>query len=138
MEKMTKMNFYETVIAIAMGEKEITPELATALVEKANAGIQVELNRKAYAETHPSKSKAKGASDTTKALAKAIVAILGDSPLTSEEIATKLGKPELTPLNISNALRYAGVEIGKTKVKKAKINSAGCRVESLYTAYYLC
>ena len=136
MANFTKVDFANSVIALVNGEIELTPELSENLIDKAYALLQVEANRKAYAETHPSKSKAKGASDKTKALAKAIVGVLSATPLTSDEIAKAVGQ-DITALNIANALKYADVEIVKSKVKRTKVNSKGCSVESLYTAYAL-
>ena len=134
MANFTKVDFANSVIALVNGEIELTPELSENLIDKAYALLQVEENRKAYAETHPSKSKAKGASDKTKALAKAIVGVLSATPMTSDEIAKAVGQ-DITALNIANALKYADVEIVKSKVKRTKVNSKGCSVESLYTAY---
>lgn len=129
----TYSQFAVDVIAVVEGEKEISAELAELMVGKAQDLLLQQEKKAEYAKTHPSKSKAKGASEKTKVLAEAIKGVLGATPMTSAEIAKALGQ-ELSALQVANAVKY--IEgVTSSKVVRESVNAKGLRAEKMYTAY---
>lgn len=131
----TYSNFASDVIALADGILEMTPDLAEKMRAKASDLLATQATKAAYNAAHPSKSKAKGASDVTKTLAKDIEDVLTSVPMTGAEIAHALGK-ELNALQISNAVQYIP-NAKKTLVIRSVTNSKGLRAEKQYAAYYI-
>lgn len=129
----TYSQFAVDVIAVMNGEKEISADLTDLMVAKAQDLLLQQEKKAEYAKAHPSKSKAKGASEKTKALAESIKGVLTSEPMTSAEIAKALNA-ELTALQVANAVKY--IEgVTSSKVVRESINSKGLRSEKLYTAY---
>jgi len=130
----TKVDFANSVIALVNGDVELTKELAENMLDKANALLASEANRKAYAETHKT-SKAKGAGEKTKALIAELTKVLDKTPKTSAEISKELGR-DISALNIANATKYME-NVDKTKVVRTTINTKGLKSEKEYTAYFV-
>lgn len=129
----TYATFATDVIALVNGDLELTDEVREAMENKANDLLVQQIRKAEYSATHPSKSKAKGASEKTKALAEQIKSVLNAEPMTSAEIASALGA-DLTALQVANAVKYIEGAIS-TKVVRETVNSKGLRSEKLYTAY---
>ena len=129
----TYSQFAVDVIAVLNGEKEISADLTDLMVAKAQDLLLQQEKKAEYAKTHPSKTKAKGASEKTKALASAIKGVLTSKPMTSAEIAKALNT-ELTALQVANAVKY--IEgVTSSKVVREAVGKNGLRSEKLYTAY---
>ena len=129
----TYAQFANDVIAVVNGEIELTDELRENISAKANDLAVQQLKKAEYAKEHPSKTKAKGASEKTKALAEAIKGVLTSKPMTASEIAVALNT-DLTALQVSNAVKY--IEgVTSSKVVREAVGKNGLRSEKLYTAY---
>ena len=131
----TYTNFANDIIALADGTLEMTPELAEKIKAKAADLLATQATKAAYNASHPSKSKSKGASENTKALAKEIENILTDKPMTSIEISLALNK-ELNALQIANAIKYIP-NVKKSLVVRTVVNSQGLKAEKQYAGYYI-
>lgn len=131
--KYTYITFAEEVKALIKGEIEITAEIATRVIEKADCLIATQTAKKDYNANNPKKSTAKGASEDTKAKANAISAILNADPKTATEINALLGT-EYTALQVANAVKF--IE-GATSVKVVRdtVNAKGLNQQKEYTAY---
>ena len=129
----TYAQFANDVIAVMNGEIEVTDELRTLITDKANDLAVQQFKKAEYAATHPSKSKAKGASEKTKALAEAIKGVLTSKPMTASEIAVALNT-DLTALQVANAVKYID-KVASSKVVRETVGKNGLRSEKLYTAY---
>lgn len=128
--------FGKDIVSLAKGELELTPELSVKLITKAQALITAQEKKAAYNAAHPSKTKPKGASDATKALADKISAVLSTTPMTAAEIGTAIGEADIPALRVSNAVRYIeGVK--STKVIRDAVNNKGLKSQREYTAYSL-
>lgn len=129
----TYAQFANDVIAVVNGEIELTEELRELISAKANDLAVQQLKKAEYAKEHPSKSKAKGASEKTKALASAIKGVLTSEPMTASEIAVALDT-ELSALQVANAVKY--IEgVTSSKVVREAVGKNGLHSEKLYTAY---
>lgn len=131
--KYTYITFAEEVKALIKGEIEITAEIATRVIEKADALIATQTAKKDYNANNPKKSTAKGASEETKAKANAIAEILNAEPKTATEINAELGT-EYTALQVANAIKF--IEGAKSeKVIRNTVNGKGLQQQKEYTAY---
>ncbi len=129
----TYAQFANDVIAVVNGEIELTEELRELISAKANDLAVQQFKKAEYAKEHPSKTKAKGASEKTKALAEAIKGVLTSEPMTASEISKALAT-DLTALQVSNAVKY--IEgVTSSKVVREAVGKNGLRSEKLYTAY---
>lgn len=131
----TYSQFALDVIAVISGELELTQELAENIIDKANDLAVQQAKKAEYAATHPSKSKAKGASEKTKAMAAAIKGVLTSEPMTAAEIASALGT-DLTALQVANAVKYIDGAV-TSKVVRETVSKTGLKSEKFYTAYAL-
>lgn len=131
----TYAQFANDVIAVVNGEIELTEELRELISAKANDLAVQQLKKAEYAKEHPSKTKAKGASEKTKALAEQIKAVLGVEPKTGAEISQAIGV-ELSALQVANAVKYIEGATS-TKVVRETVGKNGLKSEKLYTAYAL-
>ena len=129
----TYSQFANDVIAVVNGEIELTEELRENISAKANDLAVQQFKKAEYAKEHPSKTKAKGASEKTKALAEAIKGVLTFEPMTASEIAVALDT-ELTALQVANAVKYIE-RVTSSKVVREAVGKNGLRSEKLYTAY---
>lgn len=128
--------FGNDIVSLAKGELELTPELSVKLITKAQALITAQEKKAAYNAAHPSKTKSKGPSDDTKALAKKIAAVLSDTPMTAAEIGIAIREADIPALRVSNAVKFIeGVK--KTKVVRETVNNKGLMAQREYTAYSL-
>lgn len=131
----TYSNFASDVIALADGILEMTPELAEKMRAKAADLLATQATKAAYNAAHPSKSKAKGAGEATKALAEEIEGVLSSTPMTGMEIAHALRK-ELNALQIANAVKYIP-NVKKSIVIRTTTNAKGLKAEKQYAGYYI-
>lgn len=131
----TYSQFANDVVAVISGELELTQELAESIINKANDLAVQQIKKAEYAKEHPSKSKAKGASEKTKALAEQIKGVLTSEPMTTAEINKALGS-DFTALQVANAVKYID-KATSTKVVREVIGKNGLRSEKYYTAYFL-
>ena len=135
--RYTYITFAEEVKALIEGKLEITAEVAARITEKADALIATQESKAAYNAKNPKKTAAKGASETTKANANMIMAILGDTEdvaRTGADINNELGT-NFTALQVANACKFIP-DIRSCKVVREVTNSKGLKAEKLYTAYY--
>lgn len=133
--KYTYAQFASDVIALANGEIEITDALRDNLVNKATDLLEAQAKKAEYNATHPSKSKAKGASAETMAKASAIKSVLSATPMTTADINGALGT-DYNALQIANCVKYID-GIKTCKVVRETVNSKGLHAQKEYTAYYL-
>ena len=136
--RYTYITFAEEVKALIEGKLEITDEVAARITEKADALIATQEKKSAYNKNNPKKSTAKGASETTKANADAIMAILGyteDAARTARDINAELGT-DFTALQVANACKFIP-NIQSCKVVREVVTTKGLRAEKIYTAYYI-
>lgn len=132
--RYTYIDFANEAIALANGE---TLSLPNRFIEKAQALIATQESKSTYNKNNPKKSTAKGASETTKANANMIMAILGDTEDTARtgaDINAELGT-DFTALQVANACKFIP-NIQSCKVVREVTNSKGLRAEKIYTAYY--
>lgn len=131
--KYTYKQFGLDIIALALGELELTPEVSIRLMEKAQALVSAQDSKAAYNAAHPKKSTAKGASAATMEKANAIKSVLTASPMTAAEINAALGT-DYTALQVANAVKY--IEgVTSEKVVRTVTNSKGLTSEKEYTGY---
>ncbi len=133
-KKYSYTDFAYDAIRLVEGE-ELSVD-GSIFIEKAEAFIAAQERKAEYNRTNPKKS-AKGASETTKEVATKLEEVLTAEPQTSTELATAMGMPGLTPLNISNAMKFVNVQVVKTKVVRETVNGKGLRGDKEYTAYAL-
>lgn len=131
--KYTYKQFGMDIIALAKGELDMTPEVATRLIEKAQALVNAQEAKAAYNATHPKKSTAKGASAATMEKANAIKSVLTSTPMTAAEINAALGT-DYTALQVANAVKYID-GVTSEKVVRSVTNSKGLTSQKEYTGY---
>lgn len=131
--RYTYTAFAEEVIGVVKGEVELTPAIAERIVAKASALLAAQNSKAEYNKAHPKKSTAKGASADTSEKAKAIEAVLSDTPMTGAEINAALGA-DYTALQIANACKFIPGVV-TSKVVRTTVNSKGLKAERQYTAY---
>lgn len=132
--KYTYSDFANEAISIGTTGKIDNIDLER-FMEKAQALLISQENKKAYNETHPKKSTSKGASENTRTLANAITKVLTATPATGAEIATALNNP-LSALQIANACKFIE-NCQACKVVRTTVNSKGLSAEKEYTAYFI-
>lgn len=129
------IDFANDILAFVDGNLTLTPDLCDKFRSKASALLNAQVKRAEYASAHPSKSKAKGASETTIARAAMIRSVLTDTPQTAAEIAALCDTEEpLTALQVSNAMKYIeGAKV--SKVIRQVTTKKGLMAEREYSAY---
>lgn len=132
----TYADFAADIVKLCEGEIQLTPELVALMLPKAKSLAGQQEKKREYNATHTSTSKPKGASDVTKSRAASIAAVLTGEPMTAAEISAAIGE-ELSALQVSNAIKYSGVDYKSAKVIRDTIDNKGLRVQRQYTAYYI-